>query len=92
MFSLSNLFFSIESRDARESAFSLRAFADRTFAVTTGVSFLLIIAATLVGPCQAVLKTTALDESQWLLCLGVALSIVVASEIKKALARRAADA
>jgi Ca2+-transporting ATPase len=89
LFSLSNLFFSIESRDARESAFSLRTFADRTFAVTTGVSFVLIIAATLLGPCQAVLKTTALDEFQWLLCLGVALSIVVVSEIKKALARRA---
>jgi P-type Ca2+ transporter type 2C len=91
LFSLSNLFFSIESRDARESAFSLRTFADRTFAVTTGVSFLLIIAATLLGPCQAVLKTTALDELQWLLCLGVALSIVVVSEIKKALARRASS-
>ena len=89
LFSLSNLFFSIESRDVRESAFSLRTFADRTFIVTTGASFLLIIMATLLGPCQAVLKTTALDERQWLLCLGVALSIVVVSEIKKALSRRA---
>jgi Ca2+-transporting ATPase len=86
--SLFNLFFSIETRNPRESAFSLRTFADRTFVVTTGVSFLLIILATLLGPCQAVLKTTALDENQWLLCLGVALSIVVVSEGKKALARR----
>ncbi len=86
--SLFNLFFSIETRNPRESAFSLRTFADRTFIVTTGVSFLLIILATLLGPCQAVLKTTALDEDQWLLCLGVALSIVAVSEAKKALARR----
>ena len=57
--------------------------------MTTGASFLLIIMATLPGPCQAVLKRTALDERQRLLCLGVALSIVVVSEIKKALSRRA---
>ena len=90
LFSLLNLFLSIESRSARESAFSLRTFADRTFIATTGVSFVLIILATLLGPCQAVLKTTPLDENQWLLCLGVALSIVVVSEAKKALSRRAA--
>jgi len=83
-FSLCNLFFSIESRDLRESAFSLAAFADRTFLTTTGVSFLLIILATLLGPCQAILKTTALDEYQWLLCLAVALSVIVVSEMKKA--------
>ena len=83
-FSLCNLFFSIESRDERESAFSLRTFADRTFLVTTGVSFLLIAAATVLTPCQAILKTTALDQSQWLLCLAVALSLIVVSEIRKA--------
>ena len=83
VFSLFNLFFSIESRSVRESAFSLRTFADRTFIVTTAVSFLLIVMATLVAPCQAVLKTTPLDENQWLLCLGVALSVVVVSELKK---------
>ena len=53
------------------------------FAVTTAVSFVLIVMATLVAPCQAVLKTTPLDENQWLLCLGVALSVVVVSELKK---------
>jgi len=85
LFSLFNLFFSIETRDARESAFSLRTFADRTFIITSGVSFFLIIMATLVQPCQAVLGTTSLDEGQWLLCAAVALSIVVVSEIRKAL-------
>ena len=79
-----NLFFSIESRDVRESAFSLRTFADRTFLVTTGVSFLLIVLSTVFAPCQAILKTTALDQYQWLLCLAVALSLIVVSEIRKA--------
>jgi len=88
VFSLFNLLFSIETRDERESAFSLSTFSDRTFIITTGVSFLLVVLATLLGPCQAILKTTALDEDQWLLCAAVALSIVVASEIQKARLRR----
>jgi Ca2+-transporting ATPase len=87
VFSLFNLFFSIESRDSRESAFSLRTFADRTFMATTGVSFLLIVLSTLAQPFQAILRTRALDERQWLLCLVVALSIVVVCEIGKALPR-----
>lgn len=89
VFSLFNLFFSIETRDARESAFSRGTFADRTFLLTTGVSFLLIVLATVLGPCQAILETTTLDVRQWLLCLGVALPIVAAGEIRKAVLRRA---
>jgi Ca2+-transporting ATPase len=84
VFSLFNLFFSIESRDSRESAFSLRTFADRKFMATTGVSFLLIVLATFIQPCQVILRTRPLDGRQWLLCLVVALSIVVVCEIRKA--------
>ncbi|WP_222849077.1 cation-translocating P-type ATPase [Trebonia kvetii] len=91
VFSLFNLFFSIESRDSRESAFSLRTFSDRTFMATTGLSFLLIVLATFIQPCQAILRTRALDERQWLLCLVVALSIVAVCEIRKALPWRNAD-
>jgi P-type Ca2+ transporter type 2C len=54
------------------------------------VSLFLIVMATILEPCQAILKTTALDEDQWLLCAGVALSIIVVSEIRKALLRRTA--
>ena len=88
VFSLLNLFFSIEAKDERESAFSLSTFSDRTFLLMAGLSLLLTILATIVGPCQAILKTTELDESQWLLCAGVALSIVAVSEIRKAVLRR----
>jgi Ca2+-transporting ATPase len=92
VFSLFNLFFSIETKNERESAFSLSTFADRTFLVTTGVSFFLIVMATILGPFQAILKTTALDEDQWLLCVAVALSIIAVSEIRKAVLRRSAAA
>jgi hypothetical protein len=41
-FSLLNLFFSIEAKDERQSAFSLDTFSDRTFIITTGLSFFLL--------------------------------------------------
>jgi P-type Ca2+ transporter type 2C len=84
------LFFSIESKDDRESAFSLGTFADKTFRITTGVSFLLLVLSTGLGIFQTVMKTTRLDVRQWLLCTAVALSIVVAAEIRKAVLRRTA--
>jgi Ca2+-transporting ATPase len=90
VFSMFNLFFSIETKDERESAFSLSTFADRTCIVTTGASLFLLVMATLLAPCQAILKTTALDERQWLLCAGVALSIIAVTEIQKAVLRRTA--
>ena len=36
------------------------------------------------------MRTTTLDVSLWLICTAVALSIVVAAEIRKAVLRRAA--
>ena len=88
VFSLFNLFFSIESRDRRESVFSLSTFADRTCIVTTGASLFLLVMATVLAPCQAILKTTALDVDQWLLCAAVALSIIAVTEIRKAFLRQ----
>jgi hypothetical protein len=55
--------------------------------IATGVSILTLLLATVFGPLQAFLKTTSLDARQWLICLAVALSIVVVSEIRKAVRR-----
>jgi Cation transporting ATPase, C-terminus len=87
VFSLFNLFFSLESRDRRESVFSLSTFGDRTCIVTTGASLFLLVMATVLAPFQAILKTTALDADQWLLCAAVALSIIAVSEVRKAFLR-----
>ena len=46
---------------------------------------------TVFGPLQAFLKTTSLDVRQWFICLAVALSIVVMSEIGKAVWRHTAS-
>jgi Ca2+-transporting ATPase len=87
-FSLYALFFSIETRDERRTAFSLDTFSDSKFLIATGVSILTLLLTTVFGPLQTFLKTTSLDVRQWLLCVAVALSIVVMSEIRKAVARR----
>jgi Ca2+-transporting ATPase len=89
-FSLLNLFFSIEAKDERQSAFSLDTFSDRTFIMTTGLSFFLLVMSTVLRPFQTILKTTTLDVRQWLICTAVALSIIMAAEIRKAARRRTA--
>jgi Ca2+-transporting ATPase len=89
-FALFTLFFSIESKDERDSAFSLDTFSDKTFRITTSGSFVLLVLSTVLGIFQTVLKTVRLDVRQWLICTAVALSVVVAAEIRKAVRRRAA--
>jgi Ca2+-transporting ATPase len=89
-FSLYALFFSIEARDERRTAFSLDTFSDAKFVIATATSVLTLLLTTVFGPLQAFLKTTSLDVRQWLICVAVALSIVVASEIRKAVRRHSA--
>jgi P-type Ca2+ transporter type 2C len=89
-FSLYCLFFSIATRDERKTVFSLDTLSDKTFVRMTVVSVLTLILATVFGPLQALLKTTPLDIQQWLICTGAAASVIVASEIRKAVRRRTA--
>jgi Ca2+-transporting ATPase len=87
-FSLYAVFFSIATRDEHRTVFSLDTFADAKFVIATGLSILTLLLTTVFGPLQAFLKTTSLDVRQWLICLAVALSIVVVSEVRKAVRRR----
>jgi len=89
-FSLFNLFFSMAVKDELKTIFSLDTFSDHTFIVSTGLSVVAIILATVLGPLQKLLETTSLDVQQWLICLCVALSIIVMSEIRKVFLRRSA--
>jgi len=86
-FALFILFCSIESKDERDSAFSLGTFSGKTFIVTTSASFALLVLSTVLSIFQTVLKTVRLDVRQWLICTAVALFIVVAAEIGKAVLR-----
>ena len=91
-FSLFALFFSIATKDEQRTVFSLDTLSDKTFNIATGVSVLTLILSTVLEPLQEFLKTTSLDIQQWLICAAVALSIIVASEIRKAIRRRRAAA
>src|SRR5689334_23771502 len=64
-FALFLLFFSIESKDERDSAFSLDTFSDKTFVVTTSGSFVLLVLSTILSIFQTVMKTVRLDVRQW---------------------------
>jgi hypothetical protein len=48
------------------------------------LSFFLLVMSTVLRPFQTILKTTTLDVRQWLICTAVALSIIVAAEIRQA--------
>ena len=87
-FALFLLLFSVESKDQRDSAFSLDTFSDKTFVITSSGSFVLLILSTVLSIFHVVLKTVTLDVRQWLICAAVALSIVVAAEIRKAVLRQ----
>jgi Ca2+-transporting ATPase len=87
-FALFLLFFSIESKDDQESAFSLATFSDKTFARTTAVSVILLILSNALGIFHHVMNTVTLGVPQWLLCTAVALPVVVAAEIRKTVRRR----
>ena len=90
-FALFLLFFSIESKDERDPAFSLGTFSDKTFVITTSSgSFVLLVLSTVLSIFQTVLTTVRLDVRQWLICTAVALSIVAAAEIRKTMLRQTA--
>ncbi|HEX5407304.1 MAG TPA: cation-transporting P-type ATPase [Pseudonocardiaceae bacterium] len=86
-FSLFNLFFSIATKDEEKSVFNLDILADRTFALMSGISFVTLVLTTVLGPFQAFLNVTRLDLAQWLICTAVALSVILLSEVRKAISR-----
>jgi hypothetical protein len=55
------------------------------------VAIVTLLLTTVFGPLEAFLKTTPLDVRQWLICLAVSLSIVVVTEIRKAVRRSSAE-
>jgi Ca2+-transporting ATPase len=87
-FSLCALFFSIATRDERQTVFSLDTLSDKTFALATGGSVLTLILATVLEPFQRLLDTTSLDVQQWLICTCTALSVIAAAEIRRVIRRR----
>jgi Ca2+-transporting ATPase len=89
-FAIANLLFSVTARDDLRSVFSLDLLEDRNFLIASGASIAAIILGTEFGPFQRFLDTQHLEGKYWLLCIGVALPVVAASEIRKFFLRRQA--
>jgi Ca2+-transporting ATPase len=87
-FGLLNLLYSFTSRHEDRSVFSLDTFADRAFLVASAASFAAIVIGAQTRLFERIIETTSLHFDQWLLCLGAAATIVIASEIRKLLLRR----
>ncbi|HEY7485821.1 MAG TPA: HAD-IC family P-type ATPase [Streptosporangiaceae bacterium] len=87
-FSLFNLFFSISTRDETRSIFSRGGRSDRPFLIACGVSVAAIFFATGLGIFQRILDTVQLSLAQWIICIAVAASIIVVSEIRAFFLRR----
>ena len=80
-------------RSETSSVFSLQTFTNRTIWFSLGAVVLLQVLVVQLGFFEDLFDTVPLDADQWLLCLGVAATIVVVSELSKgvgALRRRAA--
>ena len=87
-FSLANVLFSFTAKSDTRSLFDLETYADRKFLIATGISLTAIVLGTETRLLGRFLDTQHLTGKQWLLCLGVALPVVIASEIRKWLLRR----
>ncbi len=91
-FAISNVMFSLTTRDEKRSVFSLDVFEDRTFLLCTGGSFAAIVLGTELGFLQRILGTVHLDLHQWLTCIVVGLAIIPVSEGRRLLLERRSKA
>ena len=91
-FAISNVLFSLATRDERRSIFSLDVLEDRMFLMCTGGSLAAILFGTELGVFQRILGTVHLSLHQWLVCIVVGLAIVPVSEARRLLLKRRGSA
>jgi Ca2+-transporting ATPase len=91
-FAISNVVFSLTTRDERRSVFSLDLLGDRMFLMCTGGSIAAIVLGTEFSVFQRVLHTVHLTGHQWLVCIVVGLAIVPVSEARRLLLQRRGSA
>jgi len=82
-FTISNVAFSLATKDERNSVFSLDVLSDRPFIIATGVSILTIVLMTELGVLNRLLGTTSLTLDLWVACALVGLAIIPISEVRK---------
>jgi Ca2+-transporting ATPase len=86
--SLSHLAVGLLARDQRNTILSRAALPGPTQLRRYGIALLAIIAATTIGFLQRILETVELNLSQWSICIGIAVTLVVVEELIKLVLRR----
>ena len=84
-FALFRIASSLETADETRSVFSGYILGNPALLKATGLSIVSIVLATELGILQNLLDMTSLTGEQWLVCIGVALSLIVVEEVKKLL-------
>ena len=87
-FSFTNVFFALTAKDELESMFSIDTFNDRKLMMFSGLSVVAIVIANELDLFNRFLHTEHLSFRQWLVCIGLAATVIVASEIWKFVLRR----
>ncbi len=82
-FALFRIVSSLETADERRSIFSGYILSNPTLLKGTGLSILFIVLATELGILQNLLSMVNLTGGQWLICIGVALTLFVVEELRK---------
>jgi P-type Ca2+ transporter type 2C len=89
-FAIANVFFSFTVKDQLRSVFTAETYADKRLLAATGLSAVAILFGTELGILQRILGTVSLTGAQWVACILVAFSVVIASELRKLVLRRRA--
>jgi P-type Ca2+ transporter type 2C len=76
------------ARDQRNTIFSRAAIPGTTQLRRYGIVLLATILVTTIGFLQRIFETTELSFSQWSICIGIAVSLVVVEELIKLVLRR----
>jgi Ca2+-transporting ATPase len=76
------------SRDQRRTIFDRDSIPGMAQLRRYGISLLAIVAITTLGILQLIFDTTALSFDQWLICIGLALTLLVVEELVKVVVRR----
>jgi len=87
-FSLFQVFTGLTAQDETRTMFTRDILEDRRQVELFGLSLLLTFLITQVGFLQRIFGTTALTLGQWLVCIGVAATLIVADEAIKFFLRR----
>jgi Ca2+-transporting ATPase len=88
VFSLFNIAIGLSARSEFGSAFNRDILSDRRQLMLYGLAFLFTFLGTELGFLQRILGTVSLTLDQWLLCIAVSLTVLIADEIVKFFLRR----